>query len=306
VSAARAYAALLAGLAGGGGGGEPAVPRDTGPARAATGTVVATVDGVPITADEVRAVMRDRELRAEAALRALEDEALLFAEAERRGHAARPEVRQGVEQALAQALLVREVEALVPVESVSDADVAARFTADYGELSPPERRGSSHVLVPLEADASEARAAAAERIAGEILAELAAAPDPAAAVERYVDAERGAFALTAEAVPPLAAGDAAERAYLDAMFAAPDRGLVPAPVRSGYGWHEIVVTRIHPARELQLAEIEGPLRERMAAERRLPRLEALLDELGQATSVDLDEARVAALLLADPLAGAAP
>jgi hypothetical protein len=87
------------------------------------GRIVSTVNGEPIAVDDVARVARETGLGAEAALRLLQDQALLAREAERRGLAAHPDVRDAARRAAVQALLAREVEGAEPAAADDDAQV---------------------------------------------------------------------------------------------------------------------------------------------------------------------------------------
>lgn len=76
----------------------------------ASGRVVAVVNGRPIHVQDVAEAARARGLAPREALRALEAEALLLGEAERRGYGSAPDTRRTVARAAVQALLAREVE----------------------------------------------------------------------------------------------------------------------------------------------------------------------------------------------------
>ena len=91
------------------------------------GDVLATVDGRPVTADEVRRVASETDLDPREALVRLEERELLAGEALRAGYGDDPEVRRAAEQAMVQALLEREVERKVTPESITEEAIRARF-----------------------------------------------------------------------------------------------------------------------------------------------------------------------------------
>jgi len=105
---------------------EPGARREQGAATVG-GDVLATVDGRPITVDEVRRVVRETELGPRQALLRLEERELLAGEASRAGYADDPEVRRATRQAMVQALLEREVEERVTAESITEEAIRARF-----------------------------------------------------------------------------------------------------------------------------------------------------------------------------------
>ena len=105
---------------------EPGARRELGGATVG-GDVLATVDGRPITADELRRVVRETELDPREALVRLEERELLAGEASRAGYADYPDVRRATRQAMVQALLEREVEQRVTAESITEEAIRARF-----------------------------------------------------------------------------------------------------------------------------------------------------------------------------------
>lgn len=99
------------------------------------GDVVSTVDGMPITVDEVRRVVRETELGPRDALERLQERELLAMEARRQGRDDGPEVERATKQAMVQALLRREVEEAIGPLSITEEAIAARYEsrADLAE-----------------------------------------------------------------------------------------------------------------------------------------------------------------------------
>jgi hypothetical protein len=92
------------------------------------GRVVSTVDGQPITVEDVERVARSAELSPAEALRRLQRYHLLAGEAERRGFGANAAVRRASRKAAVQALLAAEVEVEAPPSpDDEDAQVRERF-----------------------------------------------------------------------------------------------------------------------------------------------------------------------------------
>lgn len=285
---------LLAGACGDDAG--SAGPRTIGQDRVG-GRVVSTVDGVGITLEEVERVARAEGVPPRQALRRLQDDLLLAAEAERRGFGRDRETAGRLRAAGVQKLLEEEVERSVPESSIDDAAIARAYEQHRERYVQPEKRGSWHALARLDAGATpEADAAARAEIAA-VLARLRAAADPAAELRAMqADSPRE---LTIEEVPPLARDADAERAYLDALFARAEPGVHPEPVRSGYGWHAIVLTEIVPARNVSLADARAELHRSLLVFRRRVRLEQLLARLAERTPPAPDQARVRAVLERD-------
>lgn len=261
------------------------------------GEVVATVDGYPITRAEVGAAARAAGVPPRVALSRLTDELLLALAAERRGLGPSAAVERAARQARVQLLLRNTVEA-EPVE-ISDAEIEAAFAANPNRFQAPERRLSAHVLARVVDAAHEADA---RRFIEEIHAELRAADDPVATAlsirRRPLDALP--FEVVVQEVDGLAADADTDRAYVDALFAAPAEGVLAAPVRTSMGWHAIVLTHIEPERATPRDEALATLRAEREAVLRNGALVRLIAELARDRPVFL--APNVAELLSIPLA----
>ncbi|MCS6798527.1 MAG: peptidylprolyl isomerase [Myxococcota bacterium] len=277
-----------------------------GAASTERGLVVARVGETPITMEQVRRQMAERGIDARRALDELVRREWLAAEAARRGYDRAPEVERVARQAAVQALLAAEVERVVGPDAIADEELRAIWEARRRELSPPESRASVHVLVRIASDADAPTRARARRLCESLVEELRAATDPVTAALSLGGVEREGWRLHAEPVPPLARDDDAEAAYLQALFAQPEPGLVPQPVETGYGCHAVVLTAIHPAAERSFDDVVDILRAERLVEKRRARLEALLAQLRARDRPRLDEARVRALLAVDPFARSEP
>lgn len=307
-----AFAAVLALV--GCSGGETPHPGGSAPGAGLSGgshvggAVVATVDGVPITLDDVRRVVASTHLAPRAALERLVSEALLASEAQRRGLGRAPGVQHATRQALAQAMLEREVEARVRPESVTAQELSAAFDAQSRRFDVPERRASVHVLARMAASAPPDVVAAGRRFAAQAIADFQTDSDPDAWLTRHAGITGRRFEVRAERVPPLGAGDPADPAYIAALDGVAANEVVPTPVRSSFGWHAIVVTEVVAAHAVAREEAFATLRQEIVTRRRAARLEQLFDELGSSNRVVRNESAIRAALsidLGSPPAGAA-
>jgi hypothetical protein len=238
------------------------------------------------------------------ALRRLEDEALLAREAERRGFAAHPVVREASRQAAVQALLAAEVERV----EISEAEIAAAYAKQKDRFDRAEQRGSFHVLVkpgsrPEPAIEAKARAIAA-RVVGELQDAMAGGVQGREAIaERYHHREVEGLQLVAETVPPYRVGGGLDKRYEQALFAIGVTGEVhPEPVRSMFGWHAVALTEVVPPERTSLEEAAPRLREELAAEARQAAFDALLRRLEAATPVAWRQEAVERALASDRLA----
>lgn len=261
-------------------------PRARGSARVG-GNVVATVDGHPIDVETVMSAARAAGVPPELALARLEDEALLAAAAERAGFADDPAVRRATERAAVQALLARTVEAEVTEEAIDPATLEEALEASPERFDRPERRRSAHVLAAVPEGAPAEVESAAEAWIRRLHAEAAASRDPAAHLAGVRPDPSLPFEVSYEDVPPLARTDEAAAGYVEALFGAEVPGLLP-PVRTGLGWHVIVVTEIVPAWRPTREEALAVLRSERLAALRAARLEELVRELAARTEVRLE------------------
>ena len=262
------------------------------------GEVVSTVDGAPITLAEVQEQAAGAGSSPAEALRTLQDEALLAAEAARRGYGTGAAVRRAGEKALVQALLA-EIEAEHPPESFSEQQVRDFFEAHAERFGRPERREAEHVLVRLPEGTAEGSAEdeRARAVAAAIAGELARSPE---AIARYRGLERlEGFELLTEAVPAVARGQGLDAGFEDPLFAAEAPGALPQPARTQYGWHAIVLKRIEPGVEPELAQAEALVREEMAKRARYGALVQLVGRLQEELGVDRREEAIEAALHAE-------
>lgn len=206
------------------------------------------------------------------------EQELLQQEALRRGYHKAPAIEHQVDQALAQSLLSSVVET-PETATVSEQELETAYRDQIQRFVQPERRASKHLLAKLDRFATPATEAAAKALVEQVLKE-ASSSTASAVFDRYAR-QGGAilpFQLIVQDVPPLAPTDNAEKAYLDAMFSLAAPGLVPTPVRSGYGWHAILLTNIEPAKYVSVQDAKPTLNPEIVVHKRKTKLEALVAE----------------------------
>lgn len=242
--------------------------------------VVATVDGAPIDVAEVERLAERGTLTPRVALARLEAEALLAAEAERRGYGTQHEVQQVARQAAVQALLAGDVEQPKPTA----ADVERAYAANSERFHTPELRVASHVLVRLPKNAPTEQLEAARVVADDIVRRLRAAPDPVAALDAYRTPQHQPFEVIVEDLPPAPKVGKFVQAFSDAMFSLRAPGVVPEPVHTPFGWHAIVLREVQPETVITEAEARVQLLPELELNGERERLEALVQKLaGRAT-----------------------
>lgn len=254
------------------------------------GEVVSTIDGHPITLTEVERAARSAGVPLRLALARLQDEMLLAHAAARAGYVEDSEIRGGGRRAMVQALLRLEFEA-EPVE-VSDEVLAAAYDENPGAFEAPELRSSVHVLARV--DGPPAAADEAERYIRAVHRRLPVGPEAEAellAMQRRPP-EHLPFTVEVEEVSAMRRNGDADEAYSEGLFTVDAPGLVPDIVRSSYGWHVIVCTRIEPARSTSREEAIEILRGRFVAATRARRLLALQSELHERIGSRVDMSTV--------------
>lgn len=257
-----------------------AQPATRGGSARVGGAVVSTVNGEPITREEVEALVRDAHLSPPEALRRLQAERLLMAEAERRGVRGDREVRRVTRQALAQALLDQEAATV----RVSDAELRAAYEREHARFAYPERRSSLHVLAFVQAPEQDK---AAYEFIRRVRDEMAASADPQAVWRRYQMQVEPGLRVSAERIPAVDRGAPFVKPYLDALFGVTSPGVVGKPVRTRFGWHAILVTEITPASHKSLEAASAELREELVLAKRKAHTEELLGALRRGVSVQV-------------------
>ncbi len=247
-----------------------------------SGPVVSTVNGDPISLDEVQQLVRASSLAPAQALHRLEAERLLMAEAARRGVKG-PEVDLVASRARVQALLQAEADAV----QVSDEELRSAYATD-ARFHMPERRKSLHVLARLSKTATLEEDRVAKELAAAALEDLGTTA-PEAIVARYRKLRVRGIELKAEALPPAGRSSGLVSEFKDALFSIAEAGVVPQPVRTSFGWHAIRVLEIMPALEVPFEEAVVTLREEILLRRRKERVESLLTDLRRDRLPQLDK-----------------
>ena len=200
--------------------------------------------------------------------RALQDRALLVAEARRRGFVERDDIKKAVveleERLAVQALLASERTTIASTEQ----EQRAWFDAHRADFHLPERRQTERILVAIRGDKSgaelKAKALRQRLDAGEAFAKLAEAGD-------------GAERLSAGRIGAIAA-DADDSALAEAVFSA-SVGTIVGPVVVRDGLALLRVTAVLPSTDPPFESVRGDVENRLqpALERRA--FEQLLQRL---------------------------
>ena len=248
------------------------------------GRVVSTVDGHAITVGEVEALVRAG-LSPREALRRLQAERLLMAEAERLGFGKTAAASQVATQARVQALLEAEADAV----RVSDAEIRAAYERSKDRFEKPERRASVHVLAKLPKDASAEADAAARAFIERVIPELRDARDLDAFKQQQAARSTPEFKVVSERLPAVGRHERLVEPFLAALFSVAGPSVVPEPVRTSYGWHAIRVTEILPAVSTPYDKAAEQLRAELLTQKRKARIDELIAQLRQNYGVQIDD-----------------
>lgn len=247
--------------------------RWTGHGARSESPVAALVNGEPITAAELEALIRRSSLSPRQALDRLEVERLLMEEAEKRGFDANEEVERVGEQAAVQQLLIEQVERAA---NVTDDEVAAVYEASRLRA---ERRASVHVLAKLDRGADAQSQREAEQFAREAIAAFAKTKDVKQVLDEFKSRKSKQFQVVIEQLPPYSREASLAAEFKEALFSQASTGVVPHPVRTKYGWHAIYITQIIAPPATSLQQAESVLRPRILLQKRTALMRDFLDKL---------------------------
>ncbi|MFO0617529.1 MAG: peptidylprolyl isomerase [Polyangiaceae bacterium] len=296
------------------------------------GAVVARVGGVEITADAVRAIMDAQHVDARAACDlAIRDAVFARAAVEDRLDA---RVTKEVDHALVRGLADKDREAALAEGPIRDDELQPFVETRYLEVARPAAWDTLHVLVQLGPDAPEDDVKRAEGVAAAIrevvvpLAEGIRGTPPSVSMDPVFGRIQGAvksvdargFSVLPQPVPPVGADgktvvpNFAERSDLDPAYVAAakrleSRGDVSPVVRSGFGWHVIVLLDRLAPRFLPRAELVDLFHDEVIAARAKALLNKELEGLRSANAPTTErnlESLLGLVRVADPLSATEP
>lgn len=249
------------------------------------GEVVSTVDGDPITRDDVQRFVDASGLSPREALDLLTREALLMGEATRRGYGKRSEVQLVADQARVQELLKRDIERI----QATPEELAEAYAKQRDRFVQPERRRAVHVLAQLPKGASPEAEEAARALATEAAKAFAIAIDPQSVLEEFAKRSTPLFKARVEQLPAVPNG-AFVPEFSNALFGAAAVGPLAEPVRTEFGYHAIYLVEIIPATSMDLAEASKELGSEIAVAKRKKQLDELVAELRRDARIVVDPA----------------
>lgn len=201
----------------------------------------------------------------------------------KKGYALAQSVQSTWQRWLAQTVLEHEVEHKITPTSISEADLEASFAKNRRRFEKPERRSSTHLIAVVNAGQSVNGTSSVDEQAKAFIESaieyVKGKSHPAAELQNFLDATPKnllSFNAMVQDVPPLDKEAKAEPTYLEALFSAPNLGLIPKAIRTGYGWHAIVLTQIQPAFQTPKTQAIHALRDELTAQRRKMAVGALI------------------------------
>lgn len=251
---------------------------------------VAHVGGRSIGAAEVEALAGADAISPESALERLIDQELLTQEAERLGFGLERDGERTIERMMVRSML-HDMEKENTPESISEEELREDYARHEDKFRISERRQTWHILVKAKGDGAEALAAS-------ILRELQQARDPHTVFDRYADGapEGVELEVLAEELPPVTKQAGLKKPYKDAIFSAKSEGPLKNLVETSYGWHAIVVTKILPAEQRSIADVEEASRHRISQGKRTAMLVRTVQALEAEGLVQYNEEGVQRLL----------
>lgn len=222
-------------------------------------TVIGTINGRDVTNRDIGFAIGDLEdqlgqvspdQQRFAAMMALIDIELLADKAESEGVADTDEFRQRLEFLRSRALHNSYFRDQV-VETISDADVRARYDAEIAATPPENEIRARHILVETE---EEARAVIAELGDGADFAELAAERSTGPSGPNGGDL---GYFTRGRMVPP----------FEEAAFALEPGGVTADPVETQFGWHVIKLEDRRPVQPPPFEQVEAQVRSVLLRER---------------------------------------
>ena len=238
-------AALLA-LTGCDGGPAPVQGPGGAPTATPAGTVVAEVDGRPISLATLQAAVAAEGAAADprAVLERLITYELLYPRAVQAGLASDPEVVQVARQRAVQRLIAEEFESRTRIADVPERHLKTAFKRNERVYNHPNLMKLTHIIVLVAEDAPEPDLAAARALAEQLHAQVAAL-QPAERTHAGLRAlirphKAGAIKLRAEDLGWKARNSPLVEDFLVAAFALTEDGQVSPVSKTKFGFHVIV------------------------------------------------------------------
>jgi hypothetical protein len=247
----------------GGGGARPAGGGDEA-AAAEAGTVVAEVDGVPITAERVARLAAETGESPREVVERLIDFELLAAEARRRGLTRGADLRETTRKAMVQRYLEVDFERPRTAAAIPDAWLRKAYDRNKGQFVHPKFYKVDHVRVVRSRDASAADQARELALGEKIYREAVKTTTPEEFLElaKRFDGVDGQRVVAEKISTPVHARANLAKEFVAAAMALQRRGEVSRPVQTKFGTHVIYLVDIREAVDRSFAEVRDEVRAR--------------------------------------------
>lgn len=250
--------------------------------------VVATVDGVAITARRVAELAREADQSPREVVERLVDFELLAAEAYRRGLEDHQDVRYVTRQATAQRFLKEEFEAEHQPEDMPEDVLKAAFERNIGRFVRPRLRKVAHILVHApNSEKSPGKIAAAKGLATRIAREAREVED----LDGFLDLgkaynKREEFTIDAKVLSvPVYEKARLQRPFLDAALELDSPGEVGGPVETTFGSHVIYLIEVREPIDRSFEEARDEVRDQEHPHWMQREFQAMTEELRHSTVV---------------------
>jgi hypothetical protein len=226
-------------------------------------TVVATVDGVPITASRVEALVKATKRAPREVLEGLVEFELLAAEARQRGLSQGYDIEQAGKQRMVQLFIERDFEATHQPEDIPDSFLLAAYQEKRTTFVHPKLHKVAHILVTAyEGKATEARRGEARKLAREIHREASKATEVAEflTIGKRFDGRDG-FTIKLEKLSSLVHKRASlARPFIEATLKLEHNGDISEPTETRFGSHIIFLVDSRAAINHSFEEVRDEIR----------------------------------------------
>ncbi len=209
---------------------------------------------------------------------------ILAEEARRRGYDRHPEVVQAMKQTMVRKMMSRDVQDLVRLSDISEAEMKAYYEANRADYHKPEQVRISHILLADEATA--------QRVLASLRTQLAAEPrnyrkifgDAVRAESRDAASKESGgdlrfFARSEE-------GGEQPKALSDAAFALAQVGDLGGPVQTEAGWHILLLTGRKSRYERTFDQVRRQIQNRLYRDKKRVATESFVEGLRTAARVE--------------------
>ncbi|NDC82295.1 hypothetical protein EB093_01335 [bacterium] len=255
-------------------------------AATANKNILATVDGVTISSQELQAridaapaqyaeALKTKEVRSKL-LDDMINEKLILNAAQKKGIERTPEYKKDLQLAQNQLALSTYVRQLIKANTVSDDEAKAYFDANAAQYGPTEFRAVSHILLANESDAVSINS---QLKSGGVFSSLAREKslDPSAVAN---GGNLGVFSK-GQMLPEI-----------DAIAFTLKKGDISGPIKSQFGYHIVKVEDIRVRPQIEFNTVKEQIREGLLAEKNRKTLAENIETLKKTSKIKKEESQI--------------